>query len=165
MATFRSELRIDPPLKELRTALKELDAALPKALNKVTKQGAEIISADARGRAGGISPAAAAAAGQIKPSGTAQGAAVTLSRSAKVPWAMAAILGQDQRSGWYARDRYASSTGRQAPPWMGTKWTVGDPSGGPRAINPAIAAKSPELIRFLDGELTAFASKHFPEGN
>lgn len=164
MATFRSDLRVDPPLVELRKALKELDTALPKALNKVTKQGAEIISSDARGRAAGLSPAAAAAAGQIKPSGTAQGAAVTLSASKKVPWALAAILGMDRRTGWYARARYDASSGRQAPPWMGTGWTVGG-AGGPKAINPAIAAKSPELIAFLEAELSAFASKHFPGGD
>lgn len=162
MATFRSDLRVDPPLKELRVALKELDSGLPKALNKVLKQGAETISTDARGRAASVSPQAARAAGQIKPSGTAQGAAVTLSRSSKVPYALAALLGMDRRTGWYARDRYGSSTGRQAPPWMGTGWQVGG-TGGPRAINPAIAAKSPELIGFLDAELTALAAKHFPE--
>lgn len=162
MSTFRSDLRVDPPLKELRVALKELDSGLPKALNKVLKDGAETVSSDARSRAPGVSPQAARAAGQIKPSGTAQGASVTLSNSAKVPFALAALLGIDRRTGWYARDRYASSPGRQAPPWMGTGWQVGG-TGGPRAINPAFAAKAPALMEFLERELSTLAAKHFPE--
>lgn len=164
MATFRSDLKIDPPIKELRTALKELDATLPKQLNKVTKAGAEIVASDARSRASAVSPLAAKMSGQIKSSGTATGALVTLSATASKPQALAAFLGMTRRTGWFARPRYGSEgSGGQHLPWISTGWKVGDPSNGPRAINPAFAAKQEEFIKQLEAGLTEFASKHFPQ--
>lgn len=167
MATFRSDLRIDPPLKELRTALKELDKSLPKALNKVTKEGAEIVASDARAKASGMGRQQQRAVGQIKASGTAQGAVVRLAASAGVPYAMAALLGMTRRTGWFANPKYGryitpGGSGGQHLPWIGTGWNVGDLTAGPRAINPAFAAKAPALMEFLERELTALASKHFP---
>lgn len=165
MATFRSDLKIDPPIKELRTALKELDATLPKQLNKVTKAGAEIVASDARSRASAVSPLAAKMSGQIKSSGTATGALVTLSATASKPQALAAFLGMTRRTGWFAQGKYGDAKGSRGQhlPWIATGWKVGDPSGGPRAINPAFAAKQEEFIKQLEAGLTEFASKHFPQ--
>ena len=166
MATFRSDLRVDPPLKELRAALKELDASLPKQLNKVTKAGAEIVASDARSRASGVSPLAARSAGQIKSSGTAAGALVTLSATKSKPEALAAFLGMTRRTGWFAAKKYggAVGSGGQHLPWIGTGWTVGG-TGGPRAINPAFAAKQDEFEKALMVGLNEFGAKHFPTGD
>lgn len=167
MSTFRSDLRVDPPLKELRTALKELDAGLPKALNKVLKEGAETVTSDARGRAAGLGPMQRAAAGQIKSSGTTAGAVVRLASSSGVPFALVALLGATRRTGWFANPKYGGyvapgGSGGQHLPWIGTGWQVGDVSSGPRAINPAFAAKAPALMEFLERELSTLAAKHFP---
>lgn len=163
MATFRSDLKIDPPIKDLRKALKELDKALPKQLNKVTKAGAEIVASDARSRAGRVSPLAAKMSGQIKSSGTAKGALVTLSATASKPQALAAFLGMTRRTGWFAQGKYSDSDGKQHKPWISTGWKVGDPSAGPRAINPAFAAKQEEFERQLTAGLNELAAKWFPE--
>lgn len=165
MATFRSDLKIEPPIKDLRKVLKEMDTALPKQLNKVLKSGAEVVASDARSKASGLSPMAAAAASQIKSSGTAQGALVSLAASKGKPYALAALLGMTRRTGWFAAKKYGAPQpgSPQHVGWIGTGWKVGDVTGGPRAINPAFASKQEEFVRLLVAELDAFGAKHFPD--
>lgn len=167
MSTFRSDLRIDPPIKELRKVLKELDSQLPKSLNKVLKSGAEIVAADARSRAPGVSRQGAAAASQIKSSGTAQGAIVALAASKGKPYALAALLGMTRRTGWFASSKFSDYKGPsgQHLPWIGTGWQVGDANSGPRAINPAFSAKREEFITALLAELDEFGAKTFPDAD
>ena len=164
MATFRSGLKIEPSMKDLREVLQEMDAALPKQLNKVLKPGAEVVASDARSKASGLSPMAAASASQIKSSGTAQGALVSLAASKGKPYALAALLGMTRRTGWFAAKKYgpAQPGSPQHVGWSGTGWQVGGP-GGPRAINPAFASKQEEFVRLLVAELDAFGAKHFPD--
>ncbi len=148
--TYRLGVETKPPIKELRKALVTIDKGLPKALNAALKAGAEVVSSDARGRAS--TPQQARAARQIKPSGTAKGASVTLTASKGVPFAVAAFLGMNRRTGWYAKDKYGASAGRQALPWIGSGWKVGG-TGGPAAINPAIAAKQEEMLKRVGDEI------------
>lgn len=91
----------------------------------------------AQSAARGGSRQQARAASAIKPRSTQQTARLAISGGP--PYARAAFWGMVQRSGWYGRARYASSTGKQAPPWVGNAWVAGVKGEGPHVINAALA--------------------------
>lgn len=156
--TWSTGITFKPPIKELRKQLKEVDAQLPKALSKALKKGAEVVSSDARSRLSGMDDAIARVSGQIKPGATAKGASINVVNSGRFPDAVARVMGMDRHSGWYARDRYSSSTGRQFAPWVGSSWKPGGP-GGPRGVNAAIAAKADEMVKTLESEVDAVIAR------
>jgi hypothetical protein len=146
-ASFSTE--IDPG--EFRAFKKAVRDARPdspewsREFARVNKAAAMVIVADAQARALGYGPETSTAARAIKGVASTTDIKVTVSGGAGVPWALAGIWGSDKHSGWYARPRYANSS-RQHPTWVGNSWEVGG-AGGPRAVNPAIAAKVDDLMK------------------
>ena len=61
------------------------------------------------------------------------------------PGAQATFWGAKRRTGWYARERYSGSTGRQHPPWVGASWGAGKRGEGPYVLNEAIADHRDEI--------------------
>jgi hypothetical protein len=138
----------DKQLKALRTELRRLKPDSPewaRRFGQVNKTGGTVIVEDAQRRASGLGRQQSRAARAIKASSGQMGIRIRLAGGSSVPTALAAFLGQNQRSGWYARRRYKHSAGRQFQPWVGNSWEPGGP-GGPLAINPAIRANLDDVL-------------------
>lgn len=138
------EVRFDA--KQLRKFRRQLREAKPSApewqreFARVNKRAGDRIGQATQARAN--TRQLAAAARQVKGSASAKGPRVRVASSGRVPYALAAIWGMKRRTGWYAAPRYARSSGRQAPMWVGSSWDVGDPGEGPGrgpyALGPAL---------------------------
>ena len=65
------------------------------------------------------------------------------------PGAQATFWGAKRRTGWYARERYAGSTGRQHPPWVGASWDAGKRGEGPYVLNETVADHRDEIDQMV----------------
>lgn len=134
---------------KLRKELKRLKPDAPewtRKFAKINKAASQLIVEEARSRARASGKRQQArAASAIKASSNAKGIKLLVSGGASRPYALAAFWGAKRRTGWYAKRRYKASTGRQFSPWVTNAWEVGG-TGGPYAINPAIAARVDEVM-------------------
>lgn len=154
-------------LREFRRQLRAVGPEFPKALagahRDIAQIAARVSIAEAR-RMGGVQRKAS---GAIRGRGSQQKASLTVrpSKSARNATAMAnvAFWGAKKRTGWYSRPRYSQSPARQHPEWVGNTWDVMDPTGGPYAINAALARYEGDLIEALWAALSRITSKAFPD--
>jgi hypothetical protein len=87
---------------------------------------------------------------------------VRITRSNKVPFALAAFWGVKGRRGWYAAERYRSSGKDQFPAWVGTGWKWGG-TGGPYAINDTIRKRTDDVVDiYRDSIEEAFRDADLP---
>lgn len=131
-------------LAEFRADLKKLDnsSRWTKDLGKSQREIATKVAGWSRFAASGMGGPYAHFASSIVGTGGATGARVGLRGSS----ANTTFWGAKKRTGWYAAGKYAESTGRQHPKWVGASWDVGVSGQGPYAINPTIAAKSEQIL-------------------
>lgn len=88
----------------------------------------------------------AAAARSLLGGSTNDYAFVRVTRNAKTPFALAAFWGVRGRRGWYAAQKYRSSTKPQFSPWVGNSgWKWGG-TGGPYAINDALRKRQDDIV-------------------
>lgn len=126
-------------LRELRRALKEVDKDLPKELRAAHKDIAVFVAGRAQGAASGR------AKGAIRPRATQKAAKIALT-SGRRGDALAVMMGQRRRSGWYGYRRYQRSKARQFRPWVGNQWDPGETGGQPYEVGPAINASLDEVV-------------------
>lgn len=146
-------------LKELRKELKALGPQWPKELSKVHRAIAKDVQGRAKSNAPGVGRQQARMAGAIKASGTATGAALTVTQSGRYPYANVAFWGKIKRTGWYAGGHGAA----QSLPWVGANWDVGVNGQGPYALNDAVADELPKTMVAYDRMLTDLLHRAFPE--
>jgi len=140
-------------LDEFRRELKKIDKALGKELRLVHLKVADLVSGRAQGAApGGVR-------GAVRPRATQKSAFVSIYPNP--PYALGMFMGMKRRSGWYAKGRYRSSSGRQFEPWIGNSWDPGD-GGGPYYIGPVISASVDDVIDLYGDEIELLAAKAFP---
>lgn len=137
-------------VREFRRALKQIGPEWPRELRVVHKTIADEVAAAARGRASGMGGVQALAAKSIKGTANQREARIGVSgqvkgRRTSGPIGNVAFWGAEKRTGWYSRYRYKDVPTAQHPTWVGNSWDVGDPSGGPYAINETIAVMKPEI--------------------
>ncbi len=154
LATFRKELA-------------GLGAEWPKQVKEVNKTIATKGARRAMGRALSMGGVWARNASAIKPRATARFGSVQVkpsrARSSRTAGAKSAFWGSNKRTGWYAADRFASSTGRQHPPWVGNTWAAGVRGQGPYAINDALADYGPELLEDWGDAIEELTRRAFPD--
>lgn len=79
-------------------------------------------------------------------------ARLTIKNTKGAPGAQGAFYGAKGRSGWYANPRYAESTGRQFPQWVGNSWPIATKGQGPQPINDMLADELPKIgDMYLEG--------------
>lgn len=154
-------------LREFRRRLQAVGPEFPKALRIAHRDIAQIaarVSQDEARRMGGVQRKAS---GAIRGRGSQQKASLTVrpSKSARNATAMAnvAFWGAKKRTGWYSRPRYSQSPARQHPEWVGNTWDVMDPTGGPYAINAALARYEGDLMEALWAAFGRIIEQAFPE--
>lgn len=133
-------------VKQLRQEIRRLKPDQPEfaaRFAEANQQLGDIIASDAQGRASTAQQSAEASA--IKASKSQRGIQLRITSGSGTPFAIAAFFGMDRHTGWYARERYADSAGKQFLPWVGSDWEPGG-GGGPYAINPAIASHLDEVM-------------------
>ena len=133
-------------IKEFRRALRELGPEWSRELRVVHKKIADIVAPHAQARAHAMGGVQSKAASAIKGRANQREARIAVTSSASTPFANVAFWGAKKRTGFYARHRYKDSTARQHPPWVGNAWDVGEPGGGPYAINETVAADRTEIL-------------------
>lgn len=155
-----TELSFDvSQVRKLKRELKRVRGDSPelaKRLGQASKAGGQVIVDDAGRRLSGLGRQQALAAKGIKPSAVPGklGIRLRLANSSRVPFALAAVLGQQRRSGWYGLRRYRNSAGRQFPRWVGNSWEPGGP-GGPLGLNPAIRHNLDDVVEEWGDEVVA----------
>jgi len=133
-------------IREFRRALKGVGPEWARELRVVHKRIADMVVPHAQARAQAMGGVQAEAAGAIKGKANQREARIGVGPTAAVPFANVAFWGAKKRTGWYARYRYKDSPAPQHPAWVGNSWDVGEPGGGPYAINPAIADDREEVL-------------------
>lgn len=154
-------------LKKFRDDLRKVSKEMPKHLTKANKEAAEVVAGQSRTDASGGTPQQAAGAASIR-AGATQTAGIVRAGDAKHPWMRPALMGSKERTGWYAADKYAASTGRQFPPWVGNQWDPGDSLDGhapgePYVLGPALRKRSHEVIAKYEDLIEQIARTAFPE--
>jgi hypothetical protein len=144
-------------LPEFRRELKVLDGNWPKELRKVHKTIAEEAARRSRGVAARMGGVQAKAATTIKGQSTQKAARISTSGIGHV-----AFWGAKKHTGWYAGGQYRISTGQQHPDWVGNGWDVATMSGGPYAINPALAMYLPTMLDEYGDMIDDLARRAFP---
>jgi hypothetical protein len=144
-------------LPEFRRELKVLDGNWPKELRKVHKTIAEEAARRSRGVAARMGGVQAKAATTIKGQSTQKAARISTSGIGHV-----AYWGAKKHTGWYAGGQYRISTGQQHPDWVGNGWDVATMSGGPYAINPALAMYLPTMLDEYGDMIDDLARRAFP---
>lgn len=138
-------------LKEFRDALKDVDRSWGKTMGQANKAAADIMAQEMSSRAGSGDKRQRASANSIRAVAD-QLRAKVRGGGARYPFAAGAFFGARYRSGWYAQDKYAGSTGKQFLPWVGNQWDPGDsldssqPQGAPYVLSAAIYAKREDFI-------------------
>lgn len=145
-------------LKAFRRELANVGKEWPKELSKAHREMATRIAALARAEASGYGGIRAKAAPAIRGYGSATAAFVGASTS-RYPYANAAFWGEAKHSGWYAKPQYSGSKGKQFPPWVGNAWEPGVAGTGPYAINNAIAANLPAMMRTFEKAIDSIAKR------
>lgn len=166
MATARrssgsSSIRVDG-LGDFTRDLRALGPEWPKALRAVHKDIANKGRDWARAKALGMGGVQAKAARAIGGTATAREARVSVSSGARTPYANAAFWGAKRRTGWYAAERYATSAGRQHPPWVGNSWDAAVRGQGPYAINAALADHVDEILDYYSAAIDDLTRRAFP---
>lgn len=152
-------------LKEFRRELRALGAEWPKELRKVHKTIADEGADRARSVARGMGGQQAKYAGAIKGTANQREARIGVLGGGRNAGANAAFWGAKRRSGWYGWRRYIDTDGRpQFKPWVGNAWTAASHTGGPYAINSALAQYVPRLLGRYEEMIDELARRAFPEG-
>lgn len=154
-------------LDDFRRELREVDPSLPKAMKKANgkiashAQGASRKNATAA--SGPFARRYADAKTSIKSYSSATEAAIGVSRSGRNGHAQATFWGALSRSGWYAAGKYAESTGRQHPEWVGDNWDAGVAGEGPYVLNYTIAEERPRIVEMYGEGMDDLFSEAFPD--
>lgn len=165
-----------PPLKQLATELRGIDNKYRRELLRLNADLAEKVASSARSKAATGTGQQSAMAPSIKAVRTANAAKMVLASSAEYPFAWGAFFGAAHdiprrrltepkrgratmldKAGAKRRTKVAivaaggqikdHITGwNQFPTWVGSNFRWGDRSGGPAAINPAIAEELPQAL-------------------
>jgi hypothetical protein len=77
--------------------------------------------------------------------------------------ALGVVWGMRRRSGWFAKERYSGSTGRQFKPWVGNQWDPGEQGGKPYFIGDAINESIDEVLDVYEEEIDKLVAEAFPE--
>lgn len=144
-------------------------------LTKANRPVARRAAADARAemRSGDAQLVAAAAA--VRPRVDPQGAAVAVSSSGKVPFALAAVWGRKGPSGWnrhvYDREgqvvrrrRLTPGAFRQHPQWVGAAWKPATRGEGPRGLNDGLAKGLDGYVEEHARAVMSVFERAFPRG-
>lgn len=127
-------------LNEFRRELRRIDGSrFANTTRRVHRKVADLVAGKARAAAGSRLGRA------IKPSATNNSAKVVMVDNP--PDALAKLWGTNRRTGWYAAPRFAASTGRQHPTWVGNQWDPGENGGKPYIVGDAINASVDEIER------------------
>lgn len=151
--SFRLEVK---GANELSAALRQAQKNTNKELARSNRMVARQTREWSRAAASSGTPLQRRAAGGIGSSAGAKNAKLTVRSTARAPMAPPAFWGKGGRSGWYAADRYAASTGRQHPQWVGNSWKAGVRGQGPYVLNDVLADREAEIgDLYLDGQWEA----------
>lgn len=148
-------------LKEFTKAAKSVDSRFGRELTSAHKEVATLMAtrAQARLRSGGRQASQAAKAAKPK----ATQAAAILRTIAKPEFSLGVIWGMRRRTGWYAKERYEGSKGRQFKPWVGNQYTPGEANGKPYFVGDAVNESVDEAIEMFGEAVDRIAKEAFPE--
>lgn len=138
----------NPPLRTIARNLRAIEPGYAKRLGKINKTAGDVIVSAAKGRSGELPSRYAKAREGFASSATAAYVKIAVRNTKRVPYALGAVLGTKHdlpRKRTRAGQLVEVSGWNQFPSWVGNQWTPGS-SGGPRALNPAIAAKLDEVL-------------------
>jgi hypothetical protein len=141
--------------KELRAALKEVDAAWPKELATFHRDLARWLAPIAQGAATAMGGEQHHFAHDISGQGTQTGARLQVAQEAN-----AAFWGAKKRTGW----NRGHGGKAQHPPWVGNAWLPGE-AGGPYALNPTIAANIDQIVEKSGQMVDRITRQAFPGGS
>lgn len=154
------EAKVDTSqLKRLRKEIRRLKPTSPeyaRKLGTVNQAAAQLIVSEVQSRANDRQRSRAA--GQIKPSAQQSGIALRIASGGSVPYALAAFFGMDRHVGWYAKRRFANSSGRQFDRWVGNSWEPGG-AGGPYVLNDAVRARLDDVVKQWAEGIDALAAE------
>lgn len=154
-------------LKDFRRELLQVDKGLTKEMKKAHQKIANHTQGAARKNAtaasGPFADRYADARMAIKSFSSVRDAAIGVSRSGRIPHAQATFWGMSGRTGWYAAEKYAASTGQQHPEWVGNRWDAGVPGQGPHVLNYTVAEERPQIIEQYGEAMDALFAKAFPD--
>lgn len=139
----------DPPLRQVAKDLRAIGPTYEKRLGQINKRAGNVVVEEAKRRTGELPSRFSKAASTFTASATQAYVRVAVRNLARIPYALAAVLGtyhDVERVAFRKGTGYQLRGWNQFPDWVGNQWKVGDRSGGPRALNPAIAAKVDDLL-------------------
>lgn len=147
-------------LSELQAQLRRIDKDLPKELSAANKEAAEIVAAEARGRATSLGGVAAKVAPSIKALSQQRSASVALG-GPKYPMAQGAEFGaaqNSQRGPFHSSNRgaYDQVGWRQFDEWTGSGSDAG------YFLYPSIRARIGDVIDAYADRLDALTRRAFP---
>lgn len=154
MAEFRIEIT---GLKEFTRAAKSVDKALGKELRQAHLRIAKLVEGRTHAAMKGGGRQAAKATKGVKAKATQKLAAINTTPGPG--WTLAVIWGQERRSGWYARRRYATSLGHQFEPWVGNQYVPGAEGGKPYFLGDAMNDSVDEAIDMFAESIEDIARK------
>jgi hypothetical protein len=133
-------------LDEFNRDLRRVADNEPRQMKRAYGKIASHVQSRSRSNAGLAGGAYSKAKSAIRGSSDADGAAVGVSRSGRIPFAQGTFWGAVGRFGWYAAAKYAQSDGRQFPEWVGANWRAGVTGEGPYVLNYTVDEERPEII-------------------
>lgn len=145
--------------KELRAALRATGSAWPKELRKGYKRISDHVADAGRRRATSLGGVHALSAPGIRPYATQTNASVGV-REGRVE--AVGIWGAKKHTGWYARERYASSP-PQHPEWVGNNWEPATVGQGPYGLNDALAREVPWVLDAFADVVLDVTGRAFPD--
>jgi hypothetical protein len=147
-------------LRDFQRELRQLGPEFANALRKINKKVADVVAKAAADAAG------ARVGSAIKGKGSNSSAKVAVAPNKRAPDALVRTWGTKRRTGWYAAPKYAASSGRQHPEWVGNRWSPGD--GGsfgskPYFIGDAIDQTIDEVEDIYLDEIDKVTRAAFPD--
>lgn len=150
-------------LSEFRKELKGLEGGLDKELTKAHKKIASEEAGRIQTKARSEGRAYAKAAKAVKGTGRAESASIAINPGKTSAHANPMFWGAKKRTGWYAQQKYAESSGRQFPEWVGNNWDAGSKTEGPYVINKTIAEDLDLIVDNYSEMLDDLFGRAFPD--